>query len=124
MSNATRGVPFSTHSPQRVLRILLAGLRDSKLIAFDCDTFDGTQLFVIDAEGRNQRAISRGPFPQRRPKLVTRRQVNLFASNRTGRDEVWKLWLDTRRELQLTTHGGFDPFESFDGKTVYFSKFD
>ena len=97
---------------------------DSKWIAFDCDTPDGARLFIIDAEGRNQRGISRGPYHNIVPSWSRDGKSIYFVSNRSGRDEVWKQVLETGKELQLTTHGGFNPFESYDRKTVYFSKFD
>jgi hypothetical protein len=43
-------------------------------------------------------------------------------SNRTGDWQVWKRVLADGRETQITYHGGMAAFESFDGKTVYYSK--
>ncbi len=48
-----------------------------------------------------------------------------FASNRTGRQEVWKMPADgSAREVQVTHKGGWRSRESFDGKTLYYQKFD
>jgi Tol biopolymer transport system component len=48
-----------------------------------------------------------------------------FASNRTGRQEVWKMPSDgSAREVQVTRNGGWRSRESFDGKTLYYQKFD
>ena len=48
-----------------------------------------------------------------------------FASNRTGRQEVWKMPADgSAREVQVTRNGGWRSRESFDGKTLYFQKLD
>jgi hypothetical protein len=47
-----------------------------------------------------------------------------FCSNRTGRYEVWKKEFATGREVQVTRHGGFAPWESYDGKTLYYARFD
>ena len=47
-----------------------------------------------------------------------------FASNRTGSLQIWRRELASGRETQVTHHGGFAGFESYDGKTLYFSKFD
>ena len=47
-----------------------------------------------------------------------------FASNRTGRQEVWKKPADgSAREMQVTHNGGWRSRESFDGKTLYYEKF-
>jgi hypothetical protein len=47
-----------------------------------------------------------------------------FASPRTGSRQIWKHSLGDGSERQLTEHGGFAPFESYDGQTIYYSKFD
>jgi Tol biopolymer transport system component len=47
-----------------------------------------------------------------------------FASPRTGRRQIWKHSVEDGSERQLTEHGGFDPLESYDGRTIYYSKFD
>jgi hypothetical protein len=46
-----------------------------------------------------------------------------FASNRTGAFQTWRHELASERETQVTHHGGFAGFESYDGTTLYFSKF-
>ena len=47
-----------------------------------------------------------------------------FASNRTGSWQVWRRELASRRETQVTRHGGFAAIESYDGKTIYYSRFE
>jgi sugar lactone lactonase YvrE len=47
-----------------------------------------------------------------------------FASNRAGAFQTWRHDLASGRETQITYHGGFAGFESVDGTTLYFSKFD
>ena len=37
---------------------------------------------------------------------------------------MWRRELATGREVQITHHGGFAAFESYDAKTLYFSRFD
>ena len=97
---------------------------DGKWIAFDSVTPSGSQIFLIDAEGRNLRAITQGRYLNVVPSWSRDGKAIYFSSIRSGTKEVWKHSLETGKEIQLTTHGGFNPFESFDGKTVYFSKFD
>jgi len=36
---------------------------------------------------------------------------------------VWKHRLDTGADVQLTSESGFDPIESTDGKTIYYTRF-
>jgi Tol biopolymer transport system component/DNA-binding winged helix-turn-helix (wHTH) protein len=97
---------------------------DGKSIAFDSLTKNGTQIFVVDSEGKNLHSITNGPFDNAVPSWARNGRSIYFSSNRTGRWEAWKHSLTDGRELQITSHGGFDPFESQDGRTIYFSRFD
>ena len=97
---------------------------DGKWITFDSRTSQGPHIFVVDTEGRNLRAITHGRDMNVVPSWSQDGKFIYFSSNRSGRKEVWKHSLETGREVQLTTQGGFDPFESFDRQTVYYSKFD
>lgn len=45
-----------------------------------------------------------------------------FSSNRTGRDEVWKIPPAGGRAQQVTMQGGFAALESPDGGTLYYAK--
>jgi Tol biopolymer transport system component/DNA-binding winged helix-turn-helix (wHTH) protein len=97
---------------------------DGKWITFDNYTSKGAQIFVVDSEGRNLHPITDGSHPDEVPSWSRDGKWIYFASKRTGNFEVWKHSLESGEEIQLTTHGGFDPFESYDGQTIYFSRFD
>lgn len=97
---------------------------EGKWIAFDSVSKDGTQIFVIDTEGRNLHPITVGPHDNVVPSWSRDGKSIYFTSNRTGSWQVWKHALESGAEVQLTEHGGFDPFESNDGRTIYFSRFD
>jgi len=45
-----------------------------------------------------------------------------FVSNRDGRDQLWKLPAEGGEAIQVTTNGGSNGFESFDGKFIYYAK--
>jgi len=97
---------------------------DGKWIAFDSYTSNGAQIFVVDSEGRNLRSITTGTYDNAVPSWSRDGQFIYFASKRTGGWQVWKHSLESGAETQLTKHGGFDPIESYDGNTIYFSRFD
>jgi hypothetical protein len=46
-----------------------------------------------------------------------------FASSQGGPYDVWKMNLATGNTSRVTRHGGFAAVESYDGKTVYYTKF-
>jgi hypothetical protein len=78
----------------------------------------------MDNEGRNAHQVVSGNYENATPGWSTDGMGVLFASNRTGRYEVWRHDLGTRRETQITKNGGFAPAASSDGSQIFFSKFD
>ncbi len=97
---------------------------DGKQIAFDSYTKAGAQIFVIDTEGRNLRQITGGTYDNVVPSWSRDGRFIYSASRRSGSWQLWRHALSTGAETQVTQHGGFAGFESFDGRTFYFSKFD
>ena len=97
---------------------------DGRWIAFDSAQPDHAQIYVIDAEGRNLHAITQGDSDNNVPSWSRDGKSIYFTSNRTGSRQIWKHSLEDGSERQLTEHGGFSPFESYDERTIYYSKFD
>jgi Tol biopolymer transport system component len=97
---------------------------DGRWIAFDSAQPDHAQIYVIDAEGRNLHAITQGDSDNVVPSWSRDGKSIYFTSNRTGSRQIWKHSLENGSERQLTEHGGFSPFESYDGRTIYYTKFD
>jgi Tol biopolymer transport system component len=97
---------------------------DGKQIVFDSYTKGGARIFAIDTEGRNLRQITGGAYDNVVPSWSRDGRFIYFASRRTGNWQLWKHALTDGAETQMTQHGGFTGFESFDGRTLYFSKFD
>lgn len=97
---------------------------DGKWIAFDCHSGEHAQIYLIDSQGRNLHSVTSGNVENVVPSWSRDGGSVYFASNRTGNWQVWKHELATGRELQITRHGGFAAFESFDSKTLYYSRFE
>jgi Tol biopolymer transport system component/DNA-binding winged helix-turn-helix (wHTH) protein len=101
---------------------------DGRWIAFDARPEDHvpiySHIYVVDAEGRNLHAITHGDSDNYVPSWSRDGKSIYFASVRTGSRQIWKHSLENGSERQLTEHGGFAPFESYDGRTIYYSKFD
>jgi WD40-like Beta Propeller Repeat len=47
-----------------------------------------------------------------------------FCSTRSGSAQMWKQSIHGGGAVQITQHGGFTGFESYDGKTLYYAKDD
>ncbi len=97
---------------------------DGKWIAFQSVARDSAQIFIVDAEGRNLHSISDRSYGYATPGWSRDGRSIYFASTRTGSVQVWKRSLEGGAEQQLSKRGGFFPFESYDGRTVYFTKYD
>jgi Tol biopolymer transport system component/DNA-binding winged helix-turn-helix (wHTH) protein len=98
---------------------------DEKWIVFDYrNTTQRGQIYLIDSEGRNLRRLSSDDYVDNVPSWSRDGKAVYFASNRSGDRQVWRREISTGKETQITQHGGFAAFESYDAKTLYYSKFD
>ena len=96
---------------------------DGKWIVFDRRPKDHAQIYMIDSQGRNMRAITEGDYENNVPTWSRDGKSIYFSSNRTGRMELWKQDLGSGVADQVTQHGGFSALESYDGKYLYYVKF-
>jgi Tol biopolymer transport system component/DNA-binding winged helix-turn-helix (wHTH) protein len=96
---------------------------DGKWIAFDYRTTAHTRIYLVDSEGRNFHAVTSGSYEVCVPSWSRDGKAVYFASYRTGDWQVWRRELSTGKETQITRHGGYAAFESYDAKALYYSKF-
>jgi Tol biopolymer transport system component/DNA-binding winged helix-turn-helix (wHTH) protein len=97
---------------------------DGKWTAFDFHARAHSQIYLVDSEGRNLHALTSGNSEDCVPSWSRNGRAVYFASDRTGNWQVWRRELSSGNETQVTRHGGFAAFESYDAKTIYYSKFD
>jgi Tol biopolymer transport system component len=101
---------------------------DGRWIAFDARAEDHvhiySHIYVVDAEGRNLHAITHDDSDNYVPSWSRDGRFIYFASPRTGSRQIWKHSLEDGSEKRLTEHGGLASFESYDGRTIYYTKFD
>ena len=82
------------------------------------------QIYLVDSKGRNLHALTSGNYEDCVPSWSRDGKAVYFASNRTGNWQVWSRELSSGKEMQITRHGGFAAFESYDEKALYYSKFE
>ena len=97
---------------------------DGKWLALDDNDGKSDQVFVMDSEGRNLQAITHGPYSNSCPIWSRDGKSIYFPSIRTGTTDIWKYSVENREQAQLTWHGGVVANESYDGRTIFFSKVD
>jgi Tol biopolymer transport system component/DNA-binding winged helix-turn-helix (wHTH) protein len=94
---------------------------DGQQIAFDSLDSD-VDIFVIDSQGGSPRRLTSEPSRDVVPSWSRDGHWVYFASDRTGRNEVWKMPATGGPAVQVTHQGGFAAFESPDGRFLYYAK--
>ena len=95
---------------------------DGRRIVFDSQNEGQAEIYVIDIDTRVPHRLTSDPSDDAVPSVSHDGKWIYFSSTRTGRREVWRLPAEGGEALQVTHEGGFIPFESPDGKVVYYQK--
>jgi Tol biopolymer transport system component len=94
---------------------------DGRSIAFDSYGEAGhSDVWTISVEGSGLRQVTRDPADEFVPSWSRDGRFIYFVSNRTGRNEIWRVPTGGGAEEQMTREGGGCPFESLDGRTLYY----
>ncbi|MBI3694945.1 MAG: PD40 domain-containing protein, partial [Acidobacteria bacterium] len=97
---------------------------DGLQIAFDARVPTGSlaDIYVIRSEGGGLRRLTTWDSDEVRPSWSQDGQWIYFRSDRSGRQEIWKIASQGREPIRITRNGGFEAQESPDGKLLYFVK--
>jgi Tol biopolymer transport system component len=91
---------------------------DGRSIVFDSQDARGqVDIWAIGSDGTGLRQITRDPMEDNVPSFSRDGRFIYLGSNRTGRNEVWRVAAGGGQEEQLTHEGGGYPQESHDGRT-------
>ncbi|HXJ17127.1 MAG TPA: protein kinase, partial [Candidatus Polarisedimenticolia bacterium] len=91
-------------------------------IAFDCYASGNGDIYVISPEGGEPRRLTTESSNEYVPSWSRDGRWIYFASDQTGAWQVWKMPAKGGKAIQVTKGGGFAAFESYDGKTLYYTK--
>ncbi len=95
---------------------------DGRQIAFDSRAEGSFDIYVINASGGKPRRLTGESSAEARPSWSHDGQWVYFGSNRSGTWQVWKTPAAGGQAVQVTQQGGFEAFESTDGKSLYYAK--
>jgi len=95
---------------------------DGRWIAYDARDTDGVNgIYVIEATGGTPQRLTKRQHGSL-PSWSRDGQWIYFQSNRTGRNEVWRVPLSGGSEMQVTYEGGSGPWESWDRTAVLYTR--
>jgi len=100
---------------------------DSQRIVFDSNVDGNWQIYTVSAHGGRPERMTKSSASDVRPSWSQDGKWLYFASNRTGGVKSWQIWKVPSgggAAVQVTKNGGYGPFESKDGKTLYYLKSD
>jgi Tol biopolymer transport system component len=96
---------------------------DGSRITFDSRADNGRfDIWTIQADGSGLHQVTRDPADEQMPSWSRDGRFIYFSSTRTGRHEVWRVPASGGTEEQITRGGGCMPFESVDGRTLYYMR--
>ncbi|MHC4811371.1 MAG: hypothetical protein ACYTEV_13545, partial [Planctomycetota bacterium] len=95
---------------------------DGNQIVFDSLESGNWEIWVVDSEGGVPRQLTRDPAEDGTPFWSRDGQWIYFHSSRSGSSQVWKLPANGGDPVRVTHDGGFYAEESWDGRTLYYTK--
>jgi serine/threonine protein kinase/WD40 repeat protein len=95
---------------------------DGQWIVFDGYAKGNSDLYLVSSEGGAARRITTDTFDEVRPSYSRDGKWIYFCSQRSGREEIWRMPAAGGSAAQLTRKGGYEPFESADGKTLFYGQ--
>jgi Tol biopolymer transport system component len=95
---------------------------DGRQIAFDSWIEGNADIYVISAEGGKPRRLTYDTDEDITPSWSRDGRWIYFGCTRSGSMQIWKVPAEGGPTIQLTKQGGFEGFESNDGKYFYYAK--
>ena len=95
---------------------------DGQQIVFDARPAGNSDIYVISAEGGKPRPLVQEPSHDVMPSWSRDGSSIYFCSNRSDAFQIWRVPAAGGQAVQVTLQGGFEAFESADGKMLYYTK--
>lgn len=95
---------------------------DSRSIVFDSRVGGNSDIYLISVEGGKPRRLTIDPAEDFAGSWSRDGQWIWFGSARSGSLQIWKMPANGGEAVQMTKQGGFEGFESPDGKYFYYTK--
>jgi Tol biopolymer transport system component len=93
---------------------------DSQWLVFHARPEGQADIFTIPANGGAPKRLTTDPSDDVGPSYSRDGRWIYFESLRSGQMEIWKMLAEGGDAVKITSTGGRMPFESYDGRTLYF----
>jgi Tol biopolymer transport system component len=93
---------------------------DGRFVAVEGLSDGNSNIYIVGADGGPPRRLTSARAVESDPEWSRDGIWIYYASNTSGRSEIWKVPAAGGTATRLTTHGGFEPRESPNGRTIYF----
>ncbi len=95
---------------------------DGRQIAFDARVDGNADIYLIDANGGEPVRLTEDEAANVAPSWSHDSTTVYFSSDRSGSWEVWRIPSSGGRPTRVTYQGGYNAFESPDGRMLYYTK--
>src|SRR5262245_53470636 len=95
---------------------------DGKSIVFDSRRDGNADIYIISAEGGTPTRLTTDPSEDITPSWSQDGRSIYFGSTRSGSLQIWRMPAGGGEAVQVTRQGGFEGFESPDGRFFYYAK--
>ena len=95
---------------------------DGRQIAFDSMEGSNRDIYVVSSNGGEHHRLTTDSAEDTCPSWSRDGRWIYFGSGRSGSLQIWKMPSAGGQAVQVTTQGGFEGFESPDGKYFYYAK--
>lgn len=95
-------------------------------IAFEFHPLERSEVYVVEVPGGVPRLLPTIPGSDNLSPSWSRDGKWIYFASKRGSEpfQIWKTPVQGGTPLQLTRHGGISPVESFDGRYLYYSKYE
>jgi Tol biopolymer transport system component len=96
---------------------------DGRWIAFDATVGNNPDIYLVRPEGGPAVRMTNEPSTEVQANWSHDGRWLYFMSDRSGNTQIWKIPAGGGHATQVTRKGGFQAFESSDGRYVYYAKY-
>ena len=93
---------------------------DATAVVFDAVVDGNADIYSVSTEGAPVRRLTTSPATDTDPEWSADGRWIYYASDVSGRSEIWRIPASGVHSQQVTTRGGFEPREGSDRRTVYY----